>query len=304
MQTCHTKSVITKPQNVCVMRDIMCSGYVAGGNTRWFGAPPNNIFAANTPATDDDVVTQMAQRLSFEDDATGEYASMVAFASPLADEMASSRDQVISSTDRLLPWEVSKNAPAEKSYFPGGNTGYQTYRQKWNLASVHFGEDVRATENMSFMSQVSAANSNPPRAYTHTHTHKRCRLLTTQNLWLTPMLSRAGRRQQRPLLPRPAPQVQPVRTELLRARAGPGPLRPRRHPRGTPPAPFLAIHHCHARTRRQTPTEVPTAPSLLRLQDARWRRGESVSLKSARDSMVSLEVAAHSQLAMRPANGI
>ena len=31
---------------------------------------------------------------------------------------------------------------------------------------------------------------------------------------------------------------------------------------------------------------------------ARWRRGESVSLKAARDSMVSLEVAAHSQLAL------
>ena len=39
--TCHTKSVITKPQNVYVMRDIMCSGYVAGGNTRFFGLPPN-----------------------------------------------------------------------------------------------------------------------------------------------------------------------------------------------------------------------------------------------------------------------
>jgi hypothetical protein len=33
-------------------------------------------------------------------------------------------------------------------------------------------------------------------------------------------------------------------------------------------------------------------------QDARWRRGEAVSLKTARDSMVSLEVAAHSQMFM------
>ena len=43
-------------------------------------------------------------------------------------------------------------------------------------------------------------------------------------------------------------------------------------------------------------------PSLLRLthftsfQDARWRRGEAVSLKAARDSMVSLEAAAQSQI--------
>ena len=36
--TCHTKSVITKPQNVLVMRDIMCSGYVAGCNTKFFGS--------------------------------------------------------------------------------------------------------------------------------------------------------------------------------------------------------------------------------------------------------------------------
>ena len=31
--------------------------------------------------------------------------------------------------------------------------------------------------------------------------------------------------------------------------------------------------------------------------DARWRRGESVSLKTARDSMVSLELAQHAQMA-------
>merc|ERR1719201_1012687 len=37
--TCHTKSVITKPQNVYVMRDVMCNGYVAGANTRFFGEP-------------------------------------------------------------------------------------------------------------------------------------------------------------------------------------------------------------------------------------------------------------------------
>ena len=30
--------------------------------------------------------------------------------------------------------------------------------------------------------------------------------------------------------------------------------------------------------------------------DARWRRGESVSLKAARDSMTSLEIAQHAQM--------
>ena len=42
------------------------------------------------------------------------------------------------------------------------------------------------------------------------------------------------------------------------------------------------------------------APSNVRThlwQDARWRRGESVSLKTARDSMVGLELAQHAQMA-------
>ena len=39
-----------------------------------------------------------------------------------------------------------------------------------------------------------------------------------------------------------------------------------------------------------------SAPSLS--QDARWRRGEAVSLKAARDNMVSLEAAAHAQMFM------
>lgn len=33
---------------------------------------------------------------------------------------------------------------------------------------------------------------------------------------------------------------------------------------------------------------------------ARWRRGEAVSLKAARDNMVSLEVAAHAQMVSEP----
>ena len=36
--------------------------------------------------------------------------------------------------------------------------------------------------------------------------------------------------------------------------------------------------------------------SPLSAQDARWRRGECVSQEAARNSMVSLEAAAHSQM--------
>lgn len=35
---------------------------------------------------------------------------------------------------------------------------------------------------------------------------------------------------------------------------------------------------------------------LLSWQDARWRRGDTVSLKAARDTMVPLELAQHAQM--------
>ena len=228
--TCHTKSCITKPQNVYVMRDIMCSGYVAGGNTRFFGIPDGEQkFTAAALAAD--VLRSVNERLSFSDDSSGEYASMMAFLSPYGEEAASSRDQVISITDRLLPWEVAKNADPAKKYFPGGRAGYNLYNQAWNLGQIHFGEDVRATENMAFMSQGSVNNSlafiGPHRKYNP----------FSQNFY-----------------------------ELVPGQGHFG------------------------------PDAIPG--------DARWRRGESVSLKTARDSMVSLEVAAHSQLVMKPANGL
>lgn len=154
---CHTKSVITKPQNVYVMRDVMCSGYVAGGNCRFFGLPAGHS-KFTTSADPSDVQRSMNERLSFADDSSGEYASMLAFLSPYGEEAASSRDQVISISDRLLPWEVAKNADPEKKYFPGGERGYRAYNTQWNLGQVHFGEDVRATENMAFMSQARLAS--------------------------------------------------------------------------------------------------------------------------------------------------
>jgi hypothetical protein len=44
------------------------------------------------------------------------------------------------------------------------------------------------------------------------------------------------------------------------------------------------------------PYTIHYTTSTFLFQDARWRRGESVSLKTARDSMVSLELAQHAQM--------
>lgn len=163
------------------MRDIMCSGYVAGGNTRFFGMPAGQQTFERA-ATRQDVQRTLNERLSFADDSSGEYASMLAFLSPWGEEIASARDQVISISDRLLPWEVAKNADPAKKYFPGGAEGYRHYAQAWNLGQVHFGEDVRSTENMAFMSQVhpftQTQHATPHLAPKASHSSDFCRFLS------------------------------------------------------------------------------------------------------------------------------
>ena len=163
----------------------------------------------------------ITNRLSFVDDASGEYESMLAFAVPYGH--GDRRDQVYSLSARLLPWEVTRGDSNWHDYFPGGKAHYEYYAPLYGLEQVHFGEDIRAAENMEFISQGSVNNAlcfvGPHRVYSQ----------WSQTFYeLTPGQGHFG------------------------------------------------------------PDALPG--------DARWRRGEAVSLEAARNSMVSLEAAAHSQM--------
>jgi len=217
--TCHTKSVITKQQNVCVMRDIMCSGYIAGCNTRFFGSNPS---PAKGKYTADAIKEAMTKRLAFDEDDDGGYDSMLAFCAPLNDATQHSRDQVISITSRVLPWETNHTDP---KHFPGGSVNFTEYNDALDLDQIHFGEDNRALENNDYMSQGAMNNS-----LCFVGPHRKYNPYGSQYHELVPGQGHFG------------------------------------------------------------PDAIPG--------DARWRRGETVSLKAARDTMVSLEVAAHSQLYM------
>ena len=226
--TCHTKSVITRPQNVMVLRDIMLSGYVAGGNCRFFGQEHSGqTYSVSETLSAAHVQEGITKRLSFADDASGEYESLLAFATPYGD--GEKRDQVVSLSHRLLPWEVTRPVDQAKDYFPGGKVGFDAYKVRYNLAQIHFGEDVRAAENMEFISQGSVNN-----ALCFIGPHRKYSPFTANYYELQPGQGHFG------------------------------------------------------------PDAIPG--------DARWRRGESVSLNAARNSMVSLEVAAHSQLVMTRQN--
>ena len=219
--TGHFKAVITKPQNVLVMRDVAAAGYVAGGNCLWFGKDLGPGFSAATAREN------LQKRLSFSDDIGAKYRSMLAF--PMWESQLSNTqtclDTTMSVTSRLLPWEVAGTvANGTHTSFPGGQAAFLVYNGLLGLRSIHFGEDMKAAENQDFISQGSTNN-----ALCFIGPHRKYDSFTNSFYSLTPGQGHWG------------------------------------------------------------PDAIPG--------DARWRRGESVSLKAARNSMVSLEVAAHAQMA-------
>lgn len=217
--TGHFKSVVTKPQNVYVMRDIACAGYVAGCNTQFF----TTGFTSGGTASLNTGMNNIMRRLSFADDVGGSYQSMLAFPCLAGQFTSGNLDTVCSVTTRLLPWEVTSAGGGSHNSFPGGELMFAEYNNKLGLSSIHFGEDMKAAENMEFISQGSTNN-----ATCFLGPHRRYDPFTKAFFSLEPGQGHFG------------------------------------------------------------PDAIPG--------DARWRRGESISLKAARDSMVGLELASQAQM--------
>jgi hypothetical protein len=162
--TGHFKAVVYKPQNVLVMRDIMSNGYRAGGNTKFFITKEDGTVGTLSEAS-----AAMMRRLNFEegDGSIDEQpASLLAFPLPEKQYQSGSMNVEMSVTSRLLPWEVNDR---KHNSFPGGHQLQRFYENALNLKAVHFGEDLRATENMEYMSQVFCVANRT--IYMHTHIH-------------------------------------------------------------------------------------------------------------------------------------
>ena len=144
--TGHFKSVVTKPQNVFVLKDIMSNGYRAGANAQFFMA--DGDFTAGQQ--------NIADRLNMDnyDSADKVHASLLAFPMSVAQEQRMHNE--ITVTSRLLPYDVHNQ---NYDQFPGGKLVHDLYRKALQLDQIHFGEDLRASENMEYMSQGSVNNS-------------------------------------------------------------------------------------------------------------------------------------------------
>jgi hypothetical protein len=156
--TGHFKSVITKPENVYVARDVCCAGYSAGANTHFFAEGRDD--KGNKVYTAAEAVRNLVARLGSQARELASLRSVLAF--PMSNRQRNSGDvdQVISVTTRLLPWETTPatSDPQHKS-FPGGNAFYKHAKKKFGLTAIHYGEDLRAAQHQEFISQGSMNNA-------------------------------------------------------------------------------------------------------------------------------------------------
>jgi len=99
------------------------------------------------------------ERLSFANDTSAKYPSMFAFPMGAKQYDSGDMDTVMSITSRLLPWEVNLAGGGSHNSFPGGEDAYKLYEAAFQLRQVHYGEDMRAQENMEYISQGSVNNA-------------------------------------------------------------------------------------------------------------------------------------------------
>jgi len=213
----------------------------------------------------------MMKRLNM-DDTTGDEVlpSMLAFPMSQKQYDDGNMDTAMSVTSRYLPYEVA--SMTHKS-FPGGELMYKHYDAKIGLRAVHFGEDLRASENMEYMSQVrppiSTLHTLPPLPSDSTPID---RLLSVcaQGSTNNSLCFIGPHRRYNALVPDGGYSMLIPGCGHWGPDARPGDVRTRTHNR-----PNICV--C-SRVRDR-----------IVFGQARWRRGESVNMISAREAMLTFE---------------
>ena len=154
--TCHTKAVITRPQNVMVLRDIQCDGYVAGSDVTWFG----DISSKNRePLTKEHIRQDLTSRLDFEHEHDNHYASMFAFAVPMDENAQYMQDMAFSLTNSNLPWDVGNGTEESHRNFPGGNPFFDKYSELFGFGQIHDGSDPQSISSNDYIRNGSYNNA-------------------------------------------------------------------------------------------------------------------------------------------------
>lgn len=160
--TCHTKAVVTKPENVKVLRDIQFADYVAGSNCIWFGdidAVEENDAFASSSNKDERIRNDIRARLDFTREHNDQYASMLAFVAPYDDNPQYLASRAFALSEQELPWEANARAGQSRRNFPGGDALFRAYKAVFGFGYIQAGMDPSSASNNNFVRSGTSNNA-------------------------------------------------------------------------------------------------------------------------------------------------
>lgn len=171
--TCHTKAIVTRPQNVNIMRDIMCASYEAGADARFFGSrDPDTGEVVTGRAKAQNIRKAVRSRLEFQKEYSDLYESMFAFLAPWDANDQFMQDNAFSLLGNSgLPWDTGTGTNVAAAAgaggrgehadvnFPGGYANWFRYDALLQLRQIHTGEDQGQRQRQDFVRTGSFNNS-------------------------------------------------------------------------------------------------------------------------------------------------
>jgi len=168
--TAHFKSVVIKPENIFVMRDIMSVQYTAGSDTRFFGMRNINGTLTEETVTAQEIKVQVRNRLMFNQEFADAYESMFAFLTPYNSNEQYMQDNAFSLVGGSgLPWDIgtgqqlaSNGSGADNRLdcnFPGGLNMFLKYNKLLGIGGIHTGEDQNQRQSQEFIRLGAYNNS-------------------------------------------------------------------------------------------------------------------------------------------------
>jgi hypothetical protein len=168
--TAHFKSVVVKPENIFVMRDIMSVAYVAGSDTRFFGTRKLDGSLTNAFVTAAEIKAQVRNRLMFNQEFADAYESMYAFVTPYNANEQYMQDNAFSLVGGSgLPWDIGTGEQLARNgggndtrldcNFPGGLNMYLRYNRVLSIGGIHTGEDQNQRQSQEFIRLGAYNNS-------------------------------------------------------------------------------------------------------------------------------------------------
>jgi len=168
--TCHFKSVVVKPENIFVMRDIMSVQYIAGSDTRFFGTRTLEGGKTGDTVTAQQIKAQMRNRLMFNQEFADAYESMLSFLTPYNSNEQYMQDNAFSLVGGSgLPWDIGTGEQLARNNggndtrldcnFPGGLNMYLRYNKLLSIGAIHTGEDQNQRQSQEFIRLGTYNNS-------------------------------------------------------------------------------------------------------------------------------------------------